>query len=241
MEQEQKKEKPERKAEDRIAVWQSITVVMGILLIISIMTGGFWRNKTVCEKCPIIDPTAGIKPQQNVTISLEGAHMIGNKSAQVVIFEWSDFECPFCVKFEKESMFTLRTEYINTGKVLFIYKHYPLNNMHQNAQKAAEATECADEQAKFWEMHDLIYSTGTAGGIDALETYAKSLDLNELDFRECLSSGKYKAKIEQDTKEGAQIGINGTPSFVINGQLISGAQPYSVFKQIIEAELNKRV
>ncbi len=162
----------------------------------------------------------------------------GSQNAPVIIIEYSDFECPFCGKFFRETLPLIESNYINTGKVKFIYKHFPLRNIHFNAQIAAEASECANEQHKFWQYHDLLFQNTPNFKENNLIQYASQINLDVDQFSKCLSSGKYKSVIEEELKEGIKNGITGTPGFLINNKLVTGAQSFSVFEQIIESSLN---
>ena len=116
-------------------------------------------------------------------------------------------------------------------------RDFPLNSIHPSAQKAAEATECADEQDKFWEYHDLVFANQGAIDVDSLKGYADQLGLDTATFNDCLDEGKQTAEVEKDSEDAQASGVSGTPAFFINGQLVSGAQPFSVFQQIIDAAL----
>ncbi|MDP6642097.1 MAG: DsbA family protein [Candidatus Nanoarchaeia archaeon] len=159
----------------------------------------------------------------------------GDPNAPVTIVEYSDFECPFCGRFVQQTFPSIEQQYISTGKVKFIYKHFPLRNIHFSAQTAAEAAECANEQEKFWEYHDLLFQNSPRFRENNLIDYATQVGLNIDQFQECLKSGKYKGVIEKDLRDGSAAGIRGTPGFIVNGQLISGAQPFSVFQQLIDS------
>ncbi|MEK6939891.1 MAG: thioredoxin domain-containing protein, partial [Nanoarchaeota archaeon] len=161
----------------------------------------------------------------------------GDEDAPVTIVEWSDFECPFCARFYQQTLPSIEEEYIKTGKVKLVYRDFPLS-FHTNAQKAAEAAECAGEQGKYWEMHDMLFEQGVQGGVAGFKQYAKNLGLNTAKFDTCLDSGAMAGEIQQDMADGAAVGIQGTPGFIVNGKLVSGAQPFAVFKQVIDAELN---
>ncbi len=119
-----------------------------------------------------------------------------------------------------------------------VYRDFPLG-FHKNAQKAAEAAECAGEQDKFWEMHNKLFDNGVSGGVSSFKRFAGELELDTDEFDECLDSGSMAAEVAKDMEDGQAVGISGTPGFVINGQLVSGAQPFAAFEQIIETELAK--
>jgi protein-disulfide isomerase len=122
--------------------------------------------------------------------------------------------------------------------VKFVERDYPLPpSMHPDAQKAAEATECADDQGKFWEYQDLLYANQSALDVDSLKGYAAQLGLDTATFDQCLDTGKQTAEWQKDQQDGDSYGVSGTPAFFINGRLVSGAQPFSVFQQVIDAAL----
>jgi protein-disulfide isomerase len=186
-------------------------------------------------------PTAPSVPSAGITdmvALIDDDDVKGDPNAPVTIVEWSDFECPFCGRFYSDTLGQIQSEYIDTGKVKLVYRDFPLS-FHANAQKSAEAAECAGEQDKFWEMHDLLFERGVTGGVTAFKQFAAELGLDTGDFNTCLDTGAMAAETAKDMADGGQAGVRGTPGFVINGQLVSGAQPFSNFKQIIDAELAK--
>lgn len=159
-------------------------------------------------------------------------HVRGDFNAPITLVEFSDFECPFCER-HYPTLNKILSE--NKGKVRLVYKHFPLG-FHPNAQKAAEASECAAEQGKFWEYHDKLFENQPSGySLEKFKQWAKDLGLNANKFNDCLDSGKYASKVQIDYQEGVQKGVNGTPATFINGQLVSGALPYETFKKIIDA------
>ncbi len=164
--------------------------------------------------------------------------VMGSATAKVEMIYFSDFECAFCVKFFKETLPEIEEKYINTGKVRLVFKNFPLS-FHANAQKAAEAGECAKEQGKFWEMHDTMFSEGVSGGVETLKEYAQEIGLSLQEFNECLDSGAMEGRVNSDIDEGKTLSVSGTPSFMINGAHLVGAQPFSTFEKIIEEELAK--
>ncbi len=181
---------------------------------------------------------ANNKDNNNVDLSaiMDDDAVKGDPDAPVTIVEFSDYECPFCERFYSETFGQIDQEYIQTGKVKFVYRDFPLN-FHQNAQKAAEAAECAGEQDQYFEMHNLLFEQGVQGGVTAFKQYAQQLSLNSNEFNECLDSGSMAAEVQKDMQDGQRLGIQGTPGFLINGKLLSGAQPFNAFKQVIEQEL----
>ena len=183
-------------------------------------------------KQPVPKPTQPSKIQ----VSIGDDPIKGLKNAPVTIIEFSDFECSFCERFYTQTLPLIEKDYINTGKVRLIYRDFPLE-IHQNAQKAAEASKCAAEQGKFWEYHDTLFDNQKALDISSLVLYAKELTLNESTFNDCLNSGRMAPKVQKDVNDGLDYGVSGTPTFFINGVELVGAQPYSAFKQVIDKEL----
>jgi len=170
---------------------------------------------------------------------LDGSELsIGNPNAPVTIIEFSDLQCPFCKKFYDSTLKDLKTNYIDTGKVYFVYKHFPLS-FHPSAQIAGEATECANEQGVWYEYHEEIYNSQNGDfGVSELKQWAIGIVSDTSAFNECLDSRKYSNKVNADMIEGQAVGVSGTPASFVNGILVSGAQPYATFKNIIDLELS---
>lgn len=178
-------------------------------------------------------PTLPLLAQFEIT---KDDHVRGDFNAPITLVEFSDFECPFCVR-HYPTMNKILDDY--KGKVRLVYKHFPLG-FHPNAQKAAEASECADEQGKFWEYHDKLFENQATGySLEKFKQWAKDLGLNSQKFNDCLDSGKYTSKVQKDYQDGLQKGVQGTPATFVNGQLVSGALPYDNFKQIINSVLKE--
>ena len=222
-----------------VAVIIQVLLLVFIAVKISALSGVAVEGNNVVAEAP----TPSAKPSNNGAAAVDMATYIdddsvkGDKDAPVTIVEFSDYECPFCTKFYEQSLQLIEKNYIDTGKVKFIYRDFPLS-FHQNAQKAAEAAECAGEQDKYFEMHDLLFEKGVSGGVNAFKQYAKDIGLHTKKFDQCLDSGAMAQEVKDDFAAGQQLGVSGTPAFFINGKLVSGAQPYSVFEQIIEQELS---
>lgn len=173
--------------------------------------------------------------KQNFDIT-KADHIRGSFDAPVTLVEFSDFECPFCAKFAP-TLDKILSDY--KGKVRLVYKYYPLS-FHPNAQKAAEAAECASEQGKFWEYHDKLFANLDNGfSVDNFKQWAGDLDLNTAKFNKCLDSDKYADKVQADSQEGSEKGVSGTPATFVNGELVSGALPYASFKQVIDKLLEQ--
>lgn len=157
-------------------------------------------------------------------------HIRGDKNAPLTIVEYSDFQCSYCAKFHTTLNKALE-EY--KGKIKVIYRHFPLD-FHPFAEKAAEASECASDQNKFWEYADEIYKNQASFSEDYFKKAAKDIKLDTNKFNTCLASGKYKDKVAADTEEGANYGISGTPGSFLNGEELGGAIPYEQLKAEID-------
>lgn len=168
----------------------------------------------------------------------KGAISLGTGKVEIV--EFSDFQCPYCQRFFNESYKEIKAKYIDTGKVKLVFRHYPLP-FHQNAQKAAEAFECAGKQGQAFAYHDILFAKGQADGtglnVSDLKQYAKDLGLDQTKFNTCLDSGETAAIVKADLAEGQKIGVSGTPTFYIDGTPIVGALPFSNFASVIEEAL----
>ena len=232
----------------RSTLWKISTFVFAALFVISIFTGGFGRESSGDGIAGNVGaPSVPNQPSIPTGIASVNAEdyadddpFIGNKNAPVTMIEFSDFQCPFCKRFRDQTFDQLKAQYIDTGKVKFVYRDFPLSSIHPNAQKAAEAAECADDQGKFWEYHDKIFegqSVWASSGVSVFKQYAQELGLDSKKFNDCLDSGKYKNEVEKDLSDATKTGGQGTPYFLIGNQPVSGAQPFSAFQQAIESQL----
>ncbi len=189
--------------------------------------------KTLRAKATI---TTYLKPPpiRRVDVLIKGAPSKGDVRAPVKIVKFEDFQCPFC-KAVQPTLAELMKKY--EGKVRIFHKDLPLNEIHPKAELAAEAARCAGDQGKYWQYHDTLYTNAPKLSPADLKAYAKEAGLDTPSFDQCLESGKHKAGVQQDLKEGAKLGLTGTPSFFINGREISGAQPLEKFSAIVDDEL----
>lgn len=216
-------------------------VVLIIALIASILTGGFGYGSDnsgigAAVAVPNAPNAPTPTPSVNMKALIDDDSVFGDKDAPVTIVEFSDFECPFCTKAYDNALKQVKSEYVDKGLVNIVYRDFPLG-FHQNAQKAAEAAECAGEQDEYYAMHDLLFESGVTGGINSFKEYAKTIGLDTSEFDECLDSGAMAKEVAKDMADGQAAGVRGTPAFFIDGKMISGAQPFSVFKQAIDAAL----
>lgn len=181
---------------------------------------------------------AGVKillDAPRVQVSAGNSPRWGRAGAPVEIVEFSDFQCPYCTR-GAETLEQVKKHY--GDKVTIVYRHFPLP-MHDRADEGAAASECANEQGKFWEYHDQLFANQRAMSDDDLRSYARAVGLDMQKFEECYTSGRHTATVERDIAEGRQVGMTGTPGFYINGRMLTGAQPFEAFKQVIDAELER--
>ena len=238
MEDNQKTEEKVTLEFSKTTLWQIISGVFGVLLVISIFTNGFGFGSdsgtgTAVRNTGNNANQGGEIPTGPIEVSADDDPVKGDKDAEVTIIEFSDFQCPFCGRFFDQTFSQIKTNYIDTGKIKFVYRDFPLDSIHPQARPAALAAECADDQGKFWEYHDLLFQKQdewTATGTPFFKQYAKDLGLDTNKFNSCLDSKKHEDEIQKDLNDGVSVGVQGTPAFFINGILLSGAQPYSAFK-----------
>lgn len=193
-------------------------------------------------------PTAPTFEPQD--ISFVGAPVMGKADAPVTLIEYSDYQCPFCKRHYLNTMPSLKENYIDTGKVKFIMREFPLTSIHPRAMAASMAALCAKDQGKYWEMHNILFDNQRALSDDDLKSYGETIGLALDTFVACLDSAKYQPQVESDLKEGQAMGISGTPSFAVGltnatdsdtvnvTKVIRGAQSFDAFEREIEALLS---
>jgi protein-disulfide isomerase len=190
-------------------------------------------------------PNQAVTPAPGAKVNVANGHfpLKGNANAKVTIVEFADFRCPFCEQFFTNTEPQLFKDYVDTGKVKFAFRQYAF--LGPSSTVAADAAECANDQGKFWDFHDYLYKNQPAEtdtsmyNTDTLTQAATSLGMDGNTFRSCLDGKKDDSKAAGDLADGQKAGITGTPTFVVNGTLLVGAQPYSAFKTLIDQELAK--
>ena len=160
----------------------------------------------------------------------------GSADAPITLVEFSDFECPFCVRV-LPTLDQVQEKY--GDQVRIVYRQFPLNAIHPNAQLSAEASLCADAQGKFWEMHDAIFEARGKADAEGLKAMAVDLGMDPEVFNGCLDSREFRGQVEADLEAGRQAGVTGTPALFINGRFLSGAQPFNVVSKVIDDELTR--
>ena len=184
---------------------------------------------------------------QNVTVSLDDDPSKGDPNAPLTLVEFSDYQCPFCARHFRDTLPQIEAEYIKTGKLRYVFRDFPLD-FHAQAERAAQAAQCAGDQGKYWPMHDQLFSDPRAISLDDFTVQATAIGLDLVRFNTCLSEKKYAEEVKKDLKEGQQLGITGTPGFFIGrtdvaanqakgARPLIGAQPYASFKAAFDALL----
>ncbi|MDP4038957.1 MAG: DsbA family protein [Candidatus Pacearchaeota archaeon] len=236
------------------SLWKYSTVILGAILILvvafAILPGKSTTGAVVGTQPGNNLPSEGARVE---TLDLGDDPMLGDKNAKVTIVEFSDYQCPFCRKFWQDSYPAIKENYIDTGKANLVYKDFPLS-FHPMAVPSANAANCVQEiggDEAYFKMHDKLFEEqnildgGTVSSTvqfteQDIKNWAKEIGY---DIASCVASNKFDSEITEDFSYGASVGVEGTPGFLIgndkNGYVpISGAQPYSVFKQVLDAELS---
>jgi protein-disulfide isomerase len=165
---------------------------------------------------------------------------LGEEDAPVTIVEFSEYQCPYCKRHFDQVMPQIKEKYIDTGKVKYIFRDFPLE-FHDQALPAALAAECAGDEGndKYFEMHDKLFENQADLSEEKIKELAEEIGLDMSSFDDCFDNETYKEEVEKDAADGKSIGVTGTPAFIINGWGLKGAQPFSEFEKLIEQELAK--
>ncbi len=248
-------------------------VLVGVVLGFGVSQIPYFKNANTTQTAAVNagqeDSTKPTSPEPEIKVLsadqatqlIDGDPVKGDANAPVTLVEFSDFQCPYCSRFAQSTIAPIEEAYVKSGKVKVVFRDYPLDN-HPNALPAANAAECANEQGKFWEMHDKLFSaqdvwSQSDKSADVLKGYAKELRLDTKKFNSCFDTQKYNDEIKKDLMAGTLLGVQGTPGSFVNGkevarycwgmnpytqkyewQKMSGAMPFeTVFRPIIDAEL----
>ncbi len=187
-------------------------------------------------------------PRRNVVLKATGAEVLGDAKARVAIIEFSDYQCPFCLRYFRNTMPKLLEEYVATGKVKYVLRDFPLSSIHPEAFAAAVAARCAGDQGKYKEMHDQFFAKQATLRQADWNAHAKAVGLDLGDFEACMESKRHEGAVKKDMEEGIAAGVRGTPTFFIGpldadgttmraGNVVTGAQPYRVFKRALDSLL----
>ena len=211
-------------------------IVGAVIVAVAIIYTNYDRVDTKDQEAQLQDEV--------VEVTADDDAVLGDANAPVTIIEFSDYQCPFCKDFWSETLPSIVEEYVSVGKVKFVYRDFPLSS-HPLAMPFAEAAECAGDQDKYWDMHDMIFeeqdklANGTLDSIDItdLSVWAWDLEMDVDEFEICMEEHKYLKEIQKDFDDGTKAGVSGTPTFFINGEMIRGALPFEAFKTVIEEKL----
>lgn len=197
-----------------------------------------------------VPPPAPAVPE---TVRVGDDPFLGSPTSRVVLINYSDYQCPFCVRFAVETLPQIMREYVATGRIRYVFHDHPLLSLHPLALKAAQSVRCAGDQGRFWEMHDLLYKDQGSLSLVKFKSHAMQLGLNIDQFSRCLDNGKFDMSIQKASDEAMSAGFQATPSFVVGLinplnpkdpnvkviQTLVGAQPFSQFKVVLDAALLK--
>jgi protein-disulfide isomerase len=221
----------------------SVTASMprSLLALVVILAGA-----AACKsRTPAAAPASPAAPPSAMDVAAasaaDKARIAGSATASVWLIEVSDFQCPYCKAWHDSSYAAIKRDYVDAGRVRLAYVNFPLD-IHKNARPAAEAAMCAGAQGHFWQMHDALFETQPywqrlSDPAPAFDSLAASVDVNVPAMRACIAAGTMKATIEGDIDRAKQQGVQSTPSFIIGGQVIAGAQPLAVMRQALDAVL----
>ncbi|MAG02824.1 hypothetical protein CMI42_05795 [Candidatus Pacearchaeota archaeon] len=233
-------------SEDSITIkkdtlWKITTFIFaGLFILTLVLNNGFGdgvNNEGNVNPPTVAPPTTG-----NIKVQIDDTDpILGDEKAEITIVEFSDFQCPFCQKAADGAIADFKnSDYFKNGDVRLAFKHFPLNRIHPQAQKAAEASESANRQGKFWEMHDIIFANQRQLDDASLKSYASQIGLNTAEFNKCLDNGEATNKVNNDLKQATAAGGRGTPYFVLVNKkgetaAVSGAQPWVNFEAAIKS------
>jgi protein-disulfide isomerase len=215
-------------------------VLLPLTFVVGLSVGYlFWGRPAPAEQATAVTqaaqaPSGQEQAVQRYNVSEDGDPSIGPQDAPITIVEFSDYECPYCKRWYNEVYLRLREEYADQVRVVF--RDFPLYSIHPNAEPAAVAANCAEKQGEYWEFHNRLFAGEQLGETTYLQ-YAQDLGLNLDEFKDCLDSEEQVSEIRGDYEYASGLGVRSTPTFFLNGLPIVGAQPYEVFKQVIDQEL----
>lgn len=233
---------------------KSYTPILAVLLVITAFLLGILITKVqYLEKgqttTVVTDSTVPsqdnnqLQPGQKVDVGVGHLPPLGDPNAKVKIVEFADLRCPFCDQFYKEAEQSIINDYVKTGKAVLYFRHFEF--LGPASIVAGNAVECANEQGKFWEMHNWLYDNQPSESDISMYTNEKmtqtagTLGVNISQFKTCMDSNKYQTNLDKDMSEGQTAGVSGTPTIFINGRSIVGAEPYASIKPVIEQALGE--
>lgn len=246
---------PDQKIEQQpwTRTWWGMSILVAFILLLLLI--GFFAKRTLnyyqqiqtgtvdlsafsSEAVSKVDASQTVQTINNSYINnFQSDPTLGPSDAVLTVVMFEDFECPFCGELFPDLRATMNTY---GDRVRFVYRDFPVASLHPDAEQAAQAGQCANEQGKFWEYHDLLFKNQDRLAIENLHGYATQVNLNMQQFDECLSSGKYAAEIQEDLNDGLQAGVVGTPTIFFNGNKVQGVLTLEGLNAIIEQFLNQK-
>ena len=220
---------------------RTLIVLVAVLIITACGT-------TSADPAGRLVPTSAKRPTTSTSIPAPAGadpRGLGDPNAPIRVVEYSDFQCPFCARFVGDTAAQLRQAYIDTGKIYFTYRDFPLVDIHPGALLAAHVANCAAEQGSFWPMHDQLFQgtsahswgDGDVADFSIFMSYAAGLRLDVGKVQECVQTNRYATQIETDFRDAAALGVRSTPTFIVNGKLLVGAQPFEVWQSVLDGML----
>ncbi len=208
-------------------------IIAGIIVILAI---GFWAIQDSED-----DALTLITEFDPAILQEDAPAVKGDPNAPITVIEYADFECPFCGRFYQQTLPQIERNYVDEGLVKIEFRHFPIVNAHPHAYSAAHAAECAREQGtdNFWAMHNKLFEGQTRLSESNYRSWANEIGLDMGAFNTCMNEDKYREQIEADAAQAAADGFTGTPAFLVNGQAVTGAQPYQTFDQVFQSILSR--
>lgn len=224
-----------------------------LLLALTALLGGCAAVRSVSNApSPAASPSPATRtgvvtpPMARLTLSGEPHATLGDPAAPVTMIEFSDYGCPFCRAYAGDTFPVLRQRYIDSGQLFYVFKDFPIVELHPQAPLAAEAAECAGAQGRYWEMHERLFaapeewSAAPDVARTTFQAYADQLALDTAAFQACLDHGWFRANVELNVSEAMRLGLTGTPTFIVQDTLLSGAQATQVFTGLVERKLKEQ-
>ncbi|GMU80490.1 MAG: hypothetical protein AMXMBFR47_03610 [Planctomycetota bacterium] len=214
-----------------IEVTWPLRILASLALVVSLSAGGCPVDGDSGAGDSLVPPSTETRP-----LIRDDDHIKSVGAPAVTVIEYGDFQCPVCARFFSETYPTILSEYVETGKVRWVYRHFPLRAVHPDAEAASQATECAGDEA-FWDFHDTLYANQDDLSRDALVEYATARGLDADAFTACLDRGDSAARVQTDVDSGITLGVSGTPTFFVNGTRVAGFRTVEQFREILDQAL----
>lgn len=224
-------------------IWVVTIIICALIIGLSIVGAGLIIAKEIARQNRLVQQPPNSAPSELVDLSIPAdAISLGKLNAKVTMIEFADYTCPYCLKWHSSIFNKLKEEYIDTGKVRFIYWDFAF--LSEKSVRAAEAASCAADQGRYWEYHQELFDNQesfiASNNIDSyLNSLASKLVMDKKAFQSCLQDNKYTEKIKEYLNKASAVGVSSTPTVTINGIKLEGAMPWQNYQQIIESELNK--